>query len=142
MTVWLLWSFWLWPCPYTITWQTTGLYVWSVLCYYLKANEDKREGKELLFVSLNTGLTTDIQPLTILSWLEQTIQLCYAAANPATLQTLQVKAHDVPAFTASSAFYRGVSVEQILTPCHWHSHNIFTNFHLKELAWQAWHGEI
>ena len=79
----------------------------------------------------------DIQPSTISSWLKQTIQLCYAAVDPATLQSLQVKAHDVRAFAASSAFYGGVSVEQILSACHWCSHNTFTSFYLKELVWQT-----
>ena len=52
------------------------------LPYYLKATEDRRQGKELLFVSFNRGQTTDIQPATISSWLKQTIQLCYAAVEP------------------------------------------------------------
>ena len=107
------------------------------LRYYLKATEDRRQGKELLFVSLNRGQTTDIQPATISSWLKQTIQLCYETVDPATLQSLQVKAHDVRAFAASHAFYGGVSVDQILSACHWRSHNTFTSFYLKELAWQT-----
>ena len=89
-----------------------------MLCYYLKATEDMGDGKELLFFSRNRGQMTDIQPSTISSWLKQTIQLCYAAANPATLQTFQVKAHDVHAFAASSAFYGRVFIEQIFTACH------------------------
>ena len=47
------------------------------LRYYLKATEDRRQGKELLFVSLNRGQVTDIQPSTISSWLKQTsVMLC------------------------------------------------------------------
>ena len=40
----------------------------------------------------------------------------------------QVKAHDVRAFAASKAFQSGVSLEQILSACHWKSHNTFTQF--------------
>ena len=93
------------------------------LCYYLKATEDRREGKELLFVFLNKGQMTNIE----------IIQLCYAAVDPATLQTFQMKDRDVRAFAASSAFYGVVSVEQILTACHWLSHT-FTSFYLQELG--------
>ena len=38
------------------------------------------------------------------------------------------------ALAASRAFQGGVSVEQIMTACHWKSHNTFTNFYLKDLA--------
>ena len=47
----------------------------------------------------------------------------------------QVKAHDVKAFTASKAFQSGASLEQILSACHWKSHNTITQFYLKDLAW-------
>ena len=47
----------------------------------------------------------------------------------------QVKAHDVRAFAASKAFQSGVSLEQILAACHWKSHNTFTQFYLKDVAW-------
>ena len=48
---------------------------------------------------------------------------------------VQVKAHDIRAFTASKAFYGGVSVDQIMQACHWKAHNTFTNFYLKDLTW-------
>ena len=55
---------------------------------------------------------------------------------PALALTLhQVKAHDVRAFAASKAFQSGVSLEQILSACHWKSHNTFTQFYLKDVAW-------
>ena len=38
-------------------------------------------------------------------------------------------------FEASKAFQRGVSLEQILSACHWKSHNTFTQFYLKDVAW-------
>ena len=33
------------------------------------------------------------------------------------------------------AFQSGVSLDQILAPCHWKSHNTFTQFYLKDVAW-------
>ena len=47
----------------------------------------------------------------------------------------QVKAHDVRAFAASKAFQSGVSLEQILSACHWKSHNTFMQVYLKNVAW-------
>ena len=42
---------------------------------------------------------------------------------------------DVRAFAISKAFQSGVSLEQILSACHWKSHNTFTQFYLKDVAW-------
>ena len=39
------------------------------------------------------------------------------------------------AFAASKAFQGGVSLDQILSACHWKAHNTFTQFYLKDLAW-------
>ena len=107
------------------------------LKYYLEATKDLRQDKELLFVSFKKGHNRDIRPSTISSWIKQTILLCHSLADPETMETLQVKAHDVRAFAASKAFYGGVSVEQIMASCHWRSHNTFTHFYLKDLAWQT-----
>ena len=52
-----------------------------------------------------------------------------------TGQIVKVKAHDVRAFAASRAFHSGMSLEQILSACHWKSHNTFTQFYLKDVAW-------
>ena len=51
------------------------------------------------------------------------------------LKKHQVKAHDVRAFAASKAFHSGVSSEQLLSASYWHSHNTFTQFYLKDVAW-------
>ena len=47
----------------------------------------------------------------------------------------QVKAHNVRAFAASKAFQGGVPLDQIFSACHWKSHNTFTQFYLKDVAW-------
>ena len=61
--------------------------------------------------------------------------LCYKQAEEQALDLVQVKAHDIRAFTASKAFYGGVSVEQITLVCNWKAHNTFTKFYLKDLTW-------
>ena len=61
--------------------------------------------------------------------------LCYELSDQEALTLHQVKAHDVRAFAASKAFQSGISLDQILSACHWKSHNTFTQFYLKDVAW-------
>ena len=97
--------------------------------------KDLRGSRSLLFISFKKGHTSDIRPATLSSWLKQTILLCYKQADQQALDSVQVKAHDIRPFTASKAFYSGVSVDQIMQACHWNAHNTFTNFYLKDLIW-------
>ena len=104
------------------------------LRYYLDRTKDLTGTRSLLFISFKKGHTSDIRPATLSSWLKQTILLCYKQADQQALDLVQVKAHDIRAFTASKAFYGGVS-DQIMQACHWKAHNTFTNFYLKDLTW-------
>ena len=105
------------------------------LRYYLDRTSDTRQDKELVFVSFKKGFDKDISPATISSWIKQTVILCYELSDHHAHTLHQVKAHDVRAFAASKAFQSGVSLEQILSACHWKSHNTFTQFYLKDVAW-------
>ena len=105
------------------------------LRYYLDRTSDLRQNKELVFVSFKKGIDKDISPATISSWIKQTVILCYELSDHDSHTLHQVKAHDVRAFAASKAFQSGVSLEQILSACHWKSHNTFTQFYLKDVAW-------
>ena len=105
------------------------------LRYYLDKTSELRKNKELVFVSFKKGFTKDISPATISSWIKQTVILCYELSDQQAHTIHQVKAHDVRAFAASKAFQSGLSLEQILSACHWRSHNTFTEFYLKDVAW-------
>ena len=105
------------------------------LRYYLDRTTDLRQNKELVFVSFKKGFDKDISPATIFSWIKQTVILCYELSDQEALSLHQVKAHDVRAFAASKAFQSGISLDQILSACHWKSHNTFTQFYLKDVAW-------
>ena len=105
------------------------------LRYYLDKTQDLRQGKELVFVSFKKGFTKDISPATISSWIKQMVILYYDLSDQESLTLHQVKAHDVRAFAASKAFQGGISLDQILAACHWKSHNTFTQFYLKDVAW-------
>ena len=103
------------------------------LHYYLDRTSDLRQNKEL--VSFKKGFDKDISPATISSWTKPTVIPCYELSDQEALTLHQVKAHDVRAFAASKAVQSGVSLEQILSACHWKSHNTFTQFYWKDVAW-------
>ena len=105
------------------------------LRYYLDRTSDLRQNKELVFVSFKKGFDKDISSATVSSWIKQTVILCYELSDQQALTLHQVKAHDVRAFAASKAFQSGISLDQILSACHWKSHNTFTQFYLKDVAW-------
>ena len=105
------------------------------LRYYLDRTSDIRQNKGLVFVSFKKGFDKDISPATISSWIKQTVILCYELSDQEAYTLHQVKAHDVRAFAASKAFQFGISLEQILSACHWKLHNTFTQFYLKDVAW-------
>ena len=111
------------------------MYPMRALRYYFDQTKDLRGSRSLLFISFKKGHTSDIKHATLSSWLKQTILLCYKQADQQALDLVQVKAHDIRAFTASKAYYSGVSVDQIMKACHWKAHNTFTNFYLKDLTW-------
>ena len=96
------------------------------LCYYLDRTSDLRQNKELVFVSFKKGFDKDISPATISSWIKQTVILSYELSDQQAHTLHQVK-----------AFQSGVSLEQKLAACHWKSHNTFTQFYLKDVAWAA-----
>ena len=105
------------------------------LRYYLDKTKDLRADKELVFVSFRKSFKKDIVPATVSSWIKQTIGLCYQLSDEQAQNLHQVRAYDVRAFAASKAFQGGVPLDQILSACHWKSHNTFTQFYLKDVAW-------
>ena len=105
------------------------------LHYYLDRATDLRQNKEFVFVPFKKGFDKDISPATISSWIKQTVILCYEFSDQEALSLHQVKAHGVRAFAASKAFQSGISLDQILSACHWKSYNTFTQFYLKDVAW-------
>ena len=86
-------------------------------------------------ISFKKGFDKDIFPGNMSSWIKQTVILCYKLSDQEALTLHQVKAHDVRAFAVSKAFQSGVSLDQILSACHWKSHNTLTQFYLKDVAW-------
>ena len=106
------------------------------LRYYLDRTNELRRGKNLLFISFKEGFDRDIMRSTISSWIKQTVLLAYQSSK-ADSKDLHIKAHDIRSMSASLAFKGGASLEHILGSCYWKSHNTFTTFYLKDVAWQS-----
>ena len=130
--VWLQWSYQPWPPLWISHSKMTGL---SVQSEPFGITWTGPLIKELVFVSFKKGFDKEISPANISSWIKQTVILCYELSDQEALTLHQVKSHDVRAFAVSKAFQSGVSLEQILSACHWKSHNTFTQFYLKDVAW-------
>ena len=105
-----------------------------ILRHYLARTGELRTDQKLLFISFKPGFNKDIRPSTVSSWIKKTILYCYSKIEDADLDAINVKAHDVRAFAASKAFQTGVSMDQIMSACHWKSQNTFTKFYLKDLS--------
>ena len=84
---------------------------------------------------LQEGFDKDISPATISSLIKQTVILCYELSDQEALALHQVKTHDVRVFAVAKAFQSGIALEQILSACYCKSHNTFTQFYLKDVAW-------
>ena len=106
------------------------------LRYYLDRTQPILKDRKKLFIAFKKGYHREIAPITLSSWLKATVKLAYELIKPDELKTLKVTGHQVRAIAASWAALGGVSVDQIMTSCHWNSHNTFTSFYLKDLAWE------
>ena len=51
------------------------------LRYYLDRTSDLRQNKEFVFVSFKEGFDKDISPVTISSWIKQTVVICYELSD-------------------------------------------------------------
>ena len=74
------------------------------LHYHIERISDRRQNKELVFVSFKIRFHKDISPATISSWIKQAVILCYELSDQEVLTLHQDKDHDVRALAASKAF--------------------------------------
>lgn len=114
----------------------------SVLCpvralkVYLQVSDGYRGQRKKLFIAFKQGHKSEISPITISGWLKEAIRWAYAQVSPATLNRLNIKAHQVRATASSWSAIGGSSVDQVVKACHWRSPNTFTKFYLADQTWQ------
>ena len=101
---------------------------------YIRRTSECRTGKKKLFISFKKGFDKDVCKNTISSWLKKTVAAAYEYSEEEDLQLGRVRAHDIRDLSASCAFLRNVSMEDILAAGSWKSHSTFTNYYLKDLT--------
>ena len=102
---------------------------------YMDRTQSSRGNKKLLFISYKKNFNADINSSTIPFWIKKSIKLCYELADVPTDVAFKVKAHDVRALAASTAFMSRVPLNVFMDSCSWSSHNTFTLFYLRDLTW-------
>ena len=133
--MWPQWLYQPWPQLWIGPSSQTDPYVRSEHCAIIWTGHQTSGRTKSWSSSPSRKVSTRTSPATISSWIKQTVILCYELSDQDAHSLHQVKAHDVRSFAASKAFQSGVSLEQILSACHWKSHNTFTQFYLKDVAW-------
>ena len=101
---------------------------------YLDRTENLREGKQLLFISFKQGFSKDIAKSTISGWHKKTIVMAYESSKDQEFKMNEVKAQQVRAFAASTAFYNKFSIQDVMDACTWSNHNTFTSFYLRDMT--------
>ena len=90
-----------------------------------------RDNKRLFFISYLNHIKKDISLVSLSRWIVKTIQLCYELEG-AKLRS-SAKAHSVRALSASLAFFKQASMEQVIRAGTWVSSNTFISYYLKDL---------
>ena len=130
--MWPQWLYQPWPPLWISHLGPTGPSVCQSLRYYLDRTSNLRQNQKLVFVSFKKGFNKDFSPAIFSSSIKQTLILCFELSDQESLILHQVKAYEVRSFAASKAFQPRVSLEQIISPCHWKPH---TKFFPKDVAW-------
>ena len=101
---------------------------------YIKRTARIRRGRKLLFLSIRPNFKQEISPITISSWLKQTIQSAYAQppSDPRSGAKKNIKAHQVRSAASTWKLQGGSSMRQIMEACYWRSHTSFTRHYLKQ----------
>lgn len=102
---------------------------------YLKRSDKIRaSSQKKLFISVQEHYDKDISRNTVSGWLKRAVMVAYEHSSPDSQRLYRVKAHDVRALSASWAFQKNASMENIMQACSWRSHNTFTGFYLRDLT--------
>ena len=104
---------------------------------YLAKTTKLRKQRKSLFISFSPSHTGDITKNTIAGWLRRTIRMAHTSATADDISLARATPHEVRALSASVAFDRNISLDNIMSACSWRSHNTFTSFYLRDLARQG-----
>ena len=98
---------------------------------YLKFTRSLRQNQRKLFISFNHFYSKDISVASISRWLRLVIKSAYASAPTGTNS---VRAHEIRAWAASTAFAQSWSLKNVLGAAYWRSESPFINFYLRDVS--------
>ena len=104
------------------------------LKYYLAKTKALRRGRRRLFISYQPNRESDICANTITIWIKSLLKLIYTKAGEDVSVLTGRSTHAIRAMASSWAFYRSVSLEEIMRACSWKNQSTFSSFYLKNLT--------
>ena len=104
------------------------------LKYYLAKTQSIRRDQRRLFISYQPNRTTDISIATISIWIKALLKLVYEQADQDATVLTGRSTHAIRSLAASWAFYKNISVEEIMKSCSWKCQSTFASFYLKDMT--------
>ena len=98
---------------------------------YLKFTRSLRKSQRKLFISFNPFHSRDISTASISRWLKLVIKSAYTSAS---LDINSVRAHEIRAWAASTAFAHSWSMRDVLGAAYWRSESPFISFYLRDVS--------
>ena len=113
-----------------------GKFLCPVRCLkiYLARTKEFRRGQRRLFISFQKNKSSDITVNTISIWIKSLLKIIYVAAHEDVSCLAGRSTHAIRSMASSLAYYRNVSVDEILKACTWKCPTTFTDFYLKDLS--------
>ena len=101
---------------------------------YLARTKEFRRGQRRLFISFQRNKSSDITVNTISIWIKTLLKIVYLAAHEDASCLTGRSTHAIRSMASSLAYYRNISVEEILKACSWKCHSTFSDYYLKDLS--------
>jgi len=100
---------------------------------YLRRTNPYRGNRKRLFLSLIRSAVKEISSHSVSRWLREAIRESYRIQGQVDQDPLfQVSAHEVRALATSEVVWKNTSVVDVLKAAYWSSHNIFTDYYLRQ----------
>ncbi len=104
---------------------------------YILRTQPVRGNRKRLFMSVQTGRSTDVVVNTLSGWIRKCISHVYKNATAAEAATIGCKTHDLRKLSTSLGLMREVSQEDVLRAGSWSSPDRFISVYLTDLSVQS-----
>ena len=101
---------------------------------YLEKTKPVRLSRKRLFIPVKGK--GDVSATTISRWIRMAILKAYENMTDRDLTFLNIRAHEIRAFSTLWAYHNRVPIEDILQAASWRNHSTFSSFYLRSLSSQ------